>query len=150
MTSPSVITKHLTDALSPSPRVALVGVRMLRDEALPWLEERAVRQARADGLGWGFIGRCLGISRQAARKRFATIDGTPQPLVKRPVSEAERCMWLFNSAKDDARLRREYAELPDDEANPGDSRIRSTGQAHGSDPDVDPAAHAPGRVASGW
>ncbi len=40
--------------------------------ALAAITQRRVATARADGLSWGEVGRLLGMSRQAARQRFAT------------------------------------------------------------------------------
>jgi hypothetical protein len=50
----------------------LISVKMLR-QFIDGRERDAVRRARAEGRTWGEIGRCLGISRQAARQRFAEL-----------------------------------------------------------------------------
>ncbi len=50
----------------------LVSVKMLR-RFIDGRERDAVRRAHAEGRTWGEIGRCLGMSRQAARQRFADL-----------------------------------------------------------------------------
>src|SRR4051812_957011 len=50
----------------------LVSVKMLR-RFIDRRERDAVRRARSEGRTLGEIGRCLGISRQAARQRFADL-----------------------------------------------------------------------------
>src|SRR4051794_1019450 len=50
----------------------LVSGKMLR-RFIDRRERDAVRRARSEGRTWGEIGRCLGISRQAARQRFADL-----------------------------------------------------------------------------
>jgi hypothetical protein len=73
-TKSSLVRTHLETALGSDGRHAIVAVRRLLDEDLPWLEERAVRLARADGYNWAQLGRLLHRSRQAVRQRFADID----------------------------------------------------------------------------
>lgn len=118
MTAPSEIKKHIDQALGSNPRMALVAVRRLLQEDLPWMEERAVRLARADGYTWGRIGRCLRRSRQAVRKRFAAIDGTPQPLPRRPLTDGVVVMRLVNGAQADRRRTLEFDELGPHDAVP--------------------------------
>ncbi len=64
----------LEGVLSEDPATALASLRILRDDYLPWLERQAVHRARQSGRDWARIGRLLGRSRQAVRKRF---DGLP-------------------------------------------------------------------------
>ncbi len=118
MASITEMKRNLDDATGPDPRLALVGVRRLLEEDLPWLEERAVRLARSQGYTWGRIGRCLQRSRQAGRQRFVALDGTPQPLPKQPVRDGDRIMSGFNGAKADARRRREFEELDPNDVVP--------------------------------
>ena len=118
MPAPSEIKKHIDQALGRNPRVALVAVRQLLQEDLPWMEERAVRLARADGYTWGRIGRCLRRSRQAVRKRFVAIDGTPQPLARKPLADGDAVMRLINGARADRRREREFDELDPHDAVP--------------------------------
>ena len=68
-----------SDAIGSNPRLALVAVRALADET-DWLLVRAVRLARADGYNWAQIGRLLGVSRQAAKKRFESLDDGVGPM----------------------------------------------------------------------
>ena len=48
---------------------ALVGVALLADVYLPWVERRLVLRARREGISWTGIGRLLGRSRQAVQER---------------------------------------------------------------------------------
>lgn len=121
MTAPSEIKKHVDQALCSDPRLALVGIRRLLQEDLPWMEERAVRLARSHEYSWGRIGRLLRRSRQAARKRFIDIDGTPQPLPRKPVTSDQITMRLVNGARADLRRRRELEELDRPMSSPGDA-----------------------------
>lgn len=56
--SPDAVARALRDAAREE-REARLRVRVL------------VQQLRADGASWSFIGTVLGVSRQAARQRFA-------------------------------------------------------------------------------
>jgi hypothetical protein len=105
------IRQHLEQALGGDPRRSVVAVRQLGSDDLRWLEERAVRFARAEGYSWAHIGRLLGKSRQAVRQRFVGIDGTVQPLPRRPMADDERTMSTWNAALAGARRRREFLEL---------------------------------------
>lgn len=111
MTAPSEIRRHLDRALGGDPRLAAVAVRELRDHALPWLEQRAVRLARNEGFSWGDLARLLGRSRQAVHRRHAAIDGTTQPLPCRPMRDDERFMAHWTEHLADVRRRREFDEL---------------------------------------
>lgn len=55
----------------PDPLVRLDAVRALR-EALAGVETDAVRAAREASVSWTEVGRRLGVSKQAAAKRFTT------------------------------------------------------------------------------
>jgi hypothetical protein len=119
MTGPSEIKRHVEQALGDDPRMAVVAVKLLTNHDLPWLEERAIRFARASGYSWAKLGRLLGRSRQAVHRRHLAIDGTPQPLPRRPMRDGDRiilALWYQTLA--DGRRRREYAELDADEAVP--------------------------------
>ncbi len=83
----STIERHLREALGDDSRVALAAVRQLIEEDVPWLERRAVRQARWHGYSWARIGRLLMRTRQSVRERFAVLDG--QPLIF-PTEDLER------------------------------------------------------------
>jgi hypothetical protein len=97
------------DPRSADPRTALAGVRVMEEEC-DWLLVRAVRLARAAGYDWGHIGRLLGRSRQAVRKRFERlaplVGPLPPELVRRGIAARE-----FNSLYEslaDARRRARY------------------------------------------
>lgn len=90
-------------ALDDNPRVALIASRRLRRDRVPWLERRAVRLARQDGWSWARIGRLLGISAQAARKRFRELDRLAPRLPPTPVSPAELAERDFFRIRRDAR-----------------------------------------------
>jgi hypothetical protein len=53
--------------------MSLACLRILQDDYLPWLERSAVLRARRSGRDWARIGRLLGRSRQAVRKRFGGV-----------------------------------------------------------------------------
>ena len=65
--------------LSPEPREALSACRQLHVDQLPWLIERAVQQARRGGWSWRMIGQLLGVTGEAARKRFIHLDHAQLP-----------------------------------------------------------------------
>ena len=69
----------IEDLLGDDPRRALIAYRRLVADELPWIEQRAVGLALRDEWSWARIGRLLGRSRQAVRKRF---DGLPP--IRRP------------------------------------------------------------------
>lgn len=89
---------HLHDTideiLSGNPQRALAAVHWLQQAQLPWLERHAVRRGRSAGFNWAEIGRLLGRSRQATRKRYTNdvaVDRLAFPLPPRgPGAEAER------------------------------------------------------------
>ncbi|MEI6496671.1 MAG: hypothetical protein WCO88_08360 [Actinomycetota bacterium] len=83
------LLRLIDDMQGDSPRLALAAVRALRGE-MAWLEQRAVAMARRDGYDWGKIGRLLGISRQAARQRFAAIPALPPPRAVDITGQRER------------------------------------------------------------
>jgi hypothetical protein len=100
MTRPADIRRDIDLALGGDARMSVVAVRRLGAENLRWLEDRAVRVARAEGYSWAQIGRLLGRSRQAVRQRFGNIDGTVQPLPLGPGNDEERVMsgWYRSTA----------------------------------------------------
>ena len=113
MTSPSVITGHHAEAFTSDPRRALVAVRDLLDDDLPWLERRAVLLARRDGRSWGEIVRALDRSRQAVRQRYLAVDGRPPPLPRRPLRDDERAMTGWYAHLADLRRRDEFSTVDD-------------------------------------
>lgn len=98
--------------------MSVVAVRRLGAENLRWLEDRAVRFARAEGYSWAQIGRLLGRSRQAVRQRFGAIDGTPQPLPLGPRNDEERVMAYWYESTACTRRRREFLDIDPSETVP--------------------------------
>ena len=54
---------------------AVVALRRLADD----LERRAVNQAIGQGWSWALIAQALGVSKQAAHKRLASVISSKQP-----------------------------------------------------------------------
>lgn len=99
-------------ALDDDARSALGAVRRLAGDELPWLERRAVRLARQDGMSWARIARLLGLPRQTAYRRFRHLDGSaprrPKPIGwYEPGADAERD---FLRERRDQRLAAELAD----------------------------------------
>ncbi|MDP2292570.1 MAG: hypothetical protein Q8M22_15370 [Actinomycetota bacterium] len=107
------LRQMMRDAAGTNPRMALAGVRALTKET-DWLLVRAVRLARAEGYDWARIGRLLGVSRQAARKRFEHLDGAVGPVTPftpphvRRSTPLERQAQSMAEAKANLRRRREF------------------------------------------
>jgi hypothetical protein len=72
----SRVLLHIEQALTEEPREALVALRRLLDEDIPWIERTVIRRARAHGYDWARVGRLLRRSRQAVRKRYGRFDAT--------------------------------------------------------------------------
>jgi hypothetical protein len=104
---------HVDQILGDDPRLALIALRQLLDEDVPWLERSAIRTARREGYEWARIGRLLGRTRQAIRQRYASVDGTHEPLRFEPIDEGARLMAVIRQGRAD-RLRKQ--ELADWEA----------------------------------
>ena len=118
MTAPKIIRERVNDAYGNDHRLALIAVRELADVDVPWLERRAVLIARRDGASWGEIGRLLGRSRQATRKRYGSIDGTPPPIVPLPTGRVDRYVAIWRNDEADRRQRREFDALDDGDVVP--------------------------------
>lgn len=109
----------LRHALDDDPRSALGAVRRLTADELPWLEERAVRLARQNGMSWARIARLLALPRQTAHRRFNHLDDgaprRPEPIDwYQTGAEAEREFLRFE------RNRRLSAEFAAWESSGGD------------------------------
>ena len=90
MTTIAELERLAANMLGTEPRTALSACRRISDDELPWLTERAAQQARRAGWSWRMIGQLLGISGQAARKRFVHLDRPALPsLDRRPERWAE-------------------------------------------------------------
>jgi hypothetical protein len=103
------IHRHVDAAAGDDPREALIAVRKLLNDDVPWLERRAVQLARREWWDWPRISRLLLRSRQAVRQRFAGVEHdaipdfvTDDPYVKLQV-EAEKMLQRWRDA--DARRR---------------------------------------------
>lgn len=118
MTAPRLVKQHVADAFGLDHRRALIAVRELLTTDLPWLEQRAVLLARANGASWGEVGRSLRRSRQAVRQRYLAVDGTPPPIARLPVRDDLRFMAIWNERLADVRRRHEFDDLCPDEAVP--------------------------------
>jgi hypothetical protein len=70
---------HVDNAVGDDPRLALIAVRQLLEDDIPWLERRAVQLARAERWHWSTIARLLLRSRQAVRQRHADVEKRPPP-----------------------------------------------------------------------
>lgn len=102
------------DPRSADPRLALAGVKFMEEEC-DWLMVRAVRLARADGYDWGRIGRLLGRSRQAVRKRFERLAPLVGPLPPALMREglAAKEFNRFYEVLADGRRRTQWASDDD-------------------------------------
>ena len=101
------VAQLIRDASGSNPRLALAAVRALEDE-VEWLLVRAVRFARDQGYDWGRIGRLLGVSRQATRKRFerlATLVGPTPPHGRGSTPWQEHAISVAESLADSRRGR---------------------------------------------
>jgi hypothetical protein len=103
----STIQRHLREALGDDPRLALAAVRLISEEDLPWLEDRAVRYARWHGYSWARIGRLLLRSRQSVRERFRHLDDQPLLWPQEDVDDAARAIHRSAMASADRRRQRE-------------------------------------------
>jgi hypothetical protein len=70
---------HVDNAGGDDPRLALIAVRKLLLDDLPFLERRAVQMARREWWGWAPISRLLARSRQAVRQKHNGIERDPAP-----------------------------------------------------------------------
>lgn len=103
--------RHIEAALDLDARRALIAVRQLLDEDLPWLEQRAVHLARAERLGWAKIARLLHRRRQSVWSRFRHLDGTPIPPPLAPTEYQERVLRAHLRSRADSRHRQEFDRL---------------------------------------
>lgn len=73
------IHRRVDAAGSDDPRQALIAVRKLINDDVPWLERRAIDLARRELWDWARIARLLMRSRQAVRERFKAFEGLSAP-----------------------------------------------------------------------
>lgn len=64
------LKRLIDDVLSDDPRTALIALRKLTDDELPWVEQKVVALARCAGWNWATIGRLLQRDRTSVRSRF--------------------------------------------------------------------------------
>ena len=100
-----------------SPQQALAAYRRLVEHDLPWLERRAVYRARGEGFSWAGIGRLLGCSRQAVRKRFGELPTVDEMLFRHRRDDPNEAAARYY-AKLAADVRRDLAADDADDAVP--------------------------------
>jgi hypothetical protein len=106
------IHRHVDAAGGDDPRTALIAVRKLINDDVPWLERRAVQLAGPDRWDWPRISRPLLRSRQAVRQRFGAIEAQAVPVFAsddphaKLQADAERVLQRWR----DAQARREARE----------------------------------------
>lgn len=100
---------RVDEMLAEDPRVALFAIRRMLDEEIPWLEQRAVRLARAHGKPWATIGRALGRSRQAVQQRYGELEQRWSPIPHRRPPLADQMERERRSSLADIAARRELA-----------------------------------------
>ena len=115
------IQRHLDAALGDDPRDALIAVRKLINDDLPWLERRAVDLARRELWSWVRISRLLMRSRQSVRERFQPFDGVPLPdyEVNDPIAQLNAAAEITLRRWRDAYAARVERDKPLDEGLAG-------------------------------
>jgi hypothetical protein len=94
VTIPEMVTRERFELAlrGGDPDQRLLAIKKMR-EFLARSEREAVRDARRRGRSWGDIGRCVGMSRQAARQKFAGLPEdepeTPEDVWFRQIRERE-------------------------------------------------------------
>jgi hypothetical protein len=106
----SRVLDHIERAFDEDPRVALVALRQLLDEDIPWIERTVIRTARSQGYDWARIGRLLRRTRQAVRKRYGAIDGTFEPIMFDALDPGVKSIVDYKRALADRERRREFEE----------------------------------------
>lgn len=91
--------------LSDDPRTALIALRRLIDDELPWLQQKVVAMARCAGWNWATIGRLLNRDRTSVRQRFDQVRLTMRPPKRTFTSDHEHEM---REATADLQRRRRY------------------------------------------
>ena len=106
----SRVIDHIEQAFDENPRLALVALRQLLDEDIPWIERTVIRTARSQGFDWARIGRLLRRSRQAVRKRYGAIDGTFEPFMFDAPDPGVKMMADHRRARAERERRREFED----------------------------------------
>jgi len=99
------LKRLIDEIMSDDPRTALIALRRLKDDELPWIEQKVVASARCAGWNWATIGRLLQRSRASVRQRFSD-----QRLAIRPSnrSDGQQFEHAFRSAMTEIERRRRY------------------------------------------
>jgi hypothetical protein len=105
------VVSHIDQVLDDDPRLALIALRQLLHEDVPWLERTAIRSARREGYEWSRIGRLLGRTRQAVRQRYGAIDGTFEPVRFDRPADGERLFAEYQRGLADRRRRQQLEQL---------------------------------------
>ena len=95
----------IDDVLSDDPRTALIALRRLTDDELPWIEQKVVAMARCAGWNWATIGRLLARDRTSVRQRFDHVRLSLRPPTRTFTSAHEREM---RESYADLQRRRRY------------------------------------------
>ena len=102
------IHRHVDAAAGDDPREALIAVRKLINDDVPWLERRAVDLARRERWDWARISRLLMRSRQAVRERFGAFEALPAPQFESndPIAELNAAAEVILQRRRDAHAAR--------------------------------------------
>ena len=102
------IHRRVDAAGSDDPRHALIAVRKLINDDVPWLERRAIDLARREFWDWVRIARLLMRSRQAVRERFRAYEGLPAPQFESndPIAELNAAAEVILQQRRDAHAAR--------------------------------------------
>jgi hypothetical protein len=111
MYTKSRVVCHIEQVLDDDPRLALIALRQLLDEDVPWLERMAIRTARREGFEWSRIGRLLGRTRQAVRQRYGSIDGTFEAVRFDRPTDGDRLFADYQRGLAERRRRQRLEEL---------------------------------------
>jgi hypothetical protein len=87
-------SKRMTEAWrtsvgDPDPLVALAATRLLRTRLASW-EDSLVHEAVASGMTWEAIGDALGVTRQAAWRRYTQYPAAESRTARRNEARARR------------------------------------------------------------
>ncbi|MEO6126391.1 MAG: hypothetical protein ABIR32_22045 [Ilumatobacteraceae bacterium] len=76
------LKRLIDDVLSDDPKVALIALRKLTDDELPWIEHKVVSLARCADWNWAMIGRLLQRERSSVRMRFNNTRIAMRPVAR--------------------------------------------------------------------
>ena len=127
------IHRHVDAAAGDDPRQALIAVRKLINDDVPWLERRAIVLARRQSWDWARIARLLIRSRQAVRERFRAYDGRPAPRFESndPIAELNAAAEISLQRRRDAHAARvAWEEAMKEETTAAHGLERSSAGGH--------------------